>query len=114
MPEPPLEALSRRPDHALPRMREPRPDVQYSSLNRNDILFALFKHKWKILFCAVAGLVAAATVYFFYPPVYESQAKLLVRAGKIRVNGAVEERPGHKLHAGDRVQDAAGQEWVVS
>jgi uncharacterized protein involved in exopolysaccharide biosynthesis/Mrp family chromosome partitioning ATPase len=60
-------------------MREPRPDVQHSSLNRNDILFALFKHKWKILFCAVAGLVAAATVYFFYPPVYESQAKLLVR-----------------------------------
>jgi polysaccharide biosynthesis transport protein len=79
MPEPPLEAFSRRPDHTLPRMREPRPDVQHSSLNRNDILFALFKHKWKILFCAVAGLVAAATVYFFYPPVYESQAKLLVR-----------------------------------
>jgi uncharacterized protein involved in exopolysaccharide biosynthesis/Mrp family chromosome partitioning ATPase len=79
MPEPPLEALSRRPDHTLPRMREPRQDVQHSSLNRNDILFALFKHKWKILFCAAAGLVAAATVYFFYPPVYESQAKLLVR-----------------------------------
>jgi uncharacterized protein involved in exopolysaccharide biosynthesis/Mrp family chromosome partitioning ATPase len=79
MPEPPLEALSRRPDHALPRMREPQPDVQHSSLNRNDILFALFKHKWKIVFCAVAGLVAAATVFFFYPPVYESQAKLLVR-----------------------------------
>src|SRR5713101_1060875 len=79
MPEPPLEALSRRPDHTLPRMREPRPDVQHSSLNRNDILFALFKHKRKILVCAVAGLVAAATVYFFYPPVYESQAKLLVR-----------------------------------
>jgi uncharacterized protein involved in exopolysaccharide biosynthesis/Mrp family chromosome partitioning ATPase len=79
MPEPPLEALNRRPDHALPRMREPRPDLQHSSLNRNDILFALFKHKWKIVFCAVAGLVAAVTVFFFYPPVYESQAKLLVR-----------------------------------
>jgi polysaccharide biosynthesis transport protein len=79
MPEPPLEALSRRPDHSLPRMREPRPDIQHSSLNRNDILFALFKHKRKIVFCAVAGLVAAATAYFFYPPVYESQAKLLVR-----------------------------------
>jgi uncharacterized protein involved in exopolysaccharide biosynthesis/Mrp family chromosome partitioning ATPase len=60
-------------------MREPRPDIQHSSLNRNDILFALFKHKWKIVFCAVAGLVAAAMVYFFYPPVYASQAKLLVR-----------------------------------
>jgi len=79
MPEPPLEALSRRPDHSLPRMRELRPEVEQSSLNRNDILFALFKNKWKILVCAVAGWVAAATVYFFYPPVYESQAKLLVR-----------------------------------
>src|ERR1700726_2181172 len=79
MPEPPLEALSRRPDHSLPRMREPRPDVQHSSLNRNDILFALFKHKWKIVFCAVAGLVAAGTAYFFYPVVYASQAKVLVR-----------------------------------
>src|SRR5262249_34412884 len=29
------------------------------------------------------------------------QAKLLVRAGKVRVNGSREERPGHKLHAGD-------------
>jgi uncharacterized protein involved in exopolysaccharide biosynthesis/Mrp family chromosome partitioning ATPase len=73
-----MEAIGR-PDHTLPRMREPRPDVQHPSLNRHDILFALFKHKWKILLCAGAGLAAAATVYFFYPPVYASQAKLLVR-----------------------------------
>jgi len=29
--------------------------------------------------CAAAGVIAAAMVYFFYPPSYESQAKLLVR-----------------------------------
>jgi ribosome-associated protein len=41
------------------------------------------------------------------------QAKFLVRAGKVRVNGIVELRPGHKLHAGDRLGDDAGREWIV-
>jgi ribosome-associated protein len=41
------------------------------------------------------------------------QAKLLVRAGKVRVNGSVETRPGHKLHAGDRVGDESGREWII-
>ena len=41
------------------------------------------------------------------------QAKHFVRAGKVRVNGLAEERPGHKLHAGDRLDDGAGNEWVV-
>ncbi len=41
------------------------------------------------------------------------QAKFLVRAGKVRVNGQPDTRPGHKLHAGDRLSDAAGREWVI-
>lgn len=41
------------------------------------------------------------------------QAKALVRAGKVRVNGVVEERPGHKLHAGDRLANDAGHEWII-
>jgi ribosome-associated protein len=41
------------------------------------------------------------------------QAKLLVRSGKVRVNGAVLDRPGHKLHAGDRLADDAGREWMI-
>jgi hypothetical protein len=32
-----------------------------------------------IVILALLGLAAAAAVYFFYPPVYQSQAKLLVR-----------------------------------
>jgi uncharacterized protein involved in exopolysaccharide biosynthesis/Mrp family chromosome partitioning ATPase len=65
----------------LPRAREARPEAQahHSALNRNDFFLALFKHKKKIVFAAIAGLVVAAAVYFLYPPVYESQAKLLVR-----------------------------------
>lgn len=64
----------------LPRPRDPHPEVpHHAGLSRGDVLSALFKHKKKIVLCAILGLAAAAAVYFFYPPVYESQAKLLVR-----------------------------------
>ncbi len=45
----------------------------------HNVLSALFKHKKKILLVTVAGLLAAAAVHFLYPPVYESDAALLVR-----------------------------------
>lgn len=51
----------------------------HSGIRLSDILFALFKRKWTIILCALVGIVAAGAFYFFYPPVYESQAKLLVR-----------------------------------
>jgi uncharacterized protein involved in exopolysaccharide biosynthesis/Mrp family chromosome partitioning ATPase len=60
----------------MPDLRHEAPPA---SIGANDILFALFRHKGKVLLCAIAGFVAAAAVYFFYPAVYESQAKLLVR-----------------------------------
>jgi uncharacterized protein involved in exopolysaccharide biosynthesis/Mrp family chromosome partitioning ATPase len=56
-----------------------RETQQHSGMHLSDILFALFKRKWTILICAAVGIIAAAAFYFFYPPVYESQAKLLVR-----------------------------------
>ena len=56
--------------------REPQ---HHSGVKLGDILFALFKRKRTIMGCAVVGTLAAAMVYFFYPPSYESQAKLLVR-----------------------------------
>jgi uncharacterized protein involved in exopolysaccharide biosynthesis len=66
----PVEALS---------ISGSEPEGHRSGMTLNDILFILFKHKWKILLCTLAGLAAAAAVYFLLPPVYESQAKLLVR-----------------------------------
>ncbi len=51
----------------------------HSGLKLSDILFALFKRKWTIIVCATLGIAAAAALYRFYPPSYESQAKLLVR-----------------------------------
>src|SRR6266516_4489872 len=56
-----------------------RETQQHSGLNLSAILFVLFKRKLTIMVCAVVGIIAAAAVYFFYPPVYESDAKLLVR-----------------------------------
>ncbi|MBV8452018.1 MAG: hypothetical protein JOZ29_07045, partial [Deltaproteobacteria bacterium] len=39
----------------------------------------LLRHKWKIITFALAGLLISGAIYFFIPPIYESQAKLLVR-----------------------------------
>jgi uncharacterized protein involved in exopolysaccharide biosynthesis len=60
-------------------MSDFEPEANSSGLNFHDILFILFRHKWKILICTAAGLLAAAAIYFFLPPVYESEAKLFVR-----------------------------------
>src|SRR5213593_250518 len=56
--------------------REPQ---HHSGIHLSDILFAVFKRKWTIILCALLGSIAAAAFYFLYPPVYESDAKLLVR-----------------------------------
>jgi succinoglycan biosynthesis transport protein ExoP len=50
-----------------------------SGLNLYELLFILFRHKWKILLCAAAGLLAAAAIFLLLPPIYESEAKLFVR-----------------------------------
>jgi polysaccharide biosynthesis transport protein len=54
-------------------------EAPQSGLNFHDILFILFRHKWKILCCSVAGILAAGAVYLLLPPVYQSEAKLFVR-----------------------------------
>src|SRR5881396_963250 len=61
-------------------MAEIRREPQYhSGIHLSDILFALFKRKRTIILCALLGIIAAAGYYFLYPPVYESDARLLVR-----------------------------------
>jgi uncharacterized protein involved in exopolysaccharide biosynthesis/Mrp family chromosome partitioning ATPase len=70
-----IPAWQQPPSRQLPLPpQEPPP-----GLGRNDILFALFRHKKMILVLALLGFMAAAAVYFFYPPLYKSDAKLLVR-----------------------------------
>src|SRR6184192_659194 len=60
-------------------MPEHRTEPESSNFNLRNILFALFKWKRTILGLALFGIVVAAGVYFFYPAVYESDARLLVR-----------------------------------
>ena len=50
-----------------------------SGLGLHDILFMLFRHKWKILALTLGGLIAAGAFYLSVPAAYESEAKLLVR-----------------------------------
>lgn len=57
----------------------PESEEQRSGMSFNDVLFILFRHKWKVFVCSAIGILAAAGTYFFMPPLYESQAKLLVR-----------------------------------
>jgi succinoglycan biosynthesis transport protein ExoP len=48
-------------------------------MNLSDVLFILFRHKWKIIICTTLGILAAVGTYLFLPFQYESQAKLFVR-----------------------------------
>lgn len=53
--------------------------AQPPSLTLGDIYYVLFRHKWKIIGCAIIGLAAAFAVYTYDPPPYTSEAKLFVR-----------------------------------
>jgi polysaccharide biosynthesis transport protein len=46
----------------------------------SDIYFIIFRHKWKIIILAAAGIVAAVVFYLIQPaPFYRSEAELLVK-----------------------------------
>ena len=71
------EALHLAPVYGSAAEFEGRPEP--SGLGLHDILFMLFRHKWKVLVLTFVGLLTAAVVYLLTPPAYESEAKLLVR-----------------------------------
>jgi polysaccharide biosynthesis transport protein len=60
-------------------MPEHRTEPEHSNFNLSNILSAIFKWKRTILGFTLGGILAAASLYFFYPKVYESDARLLVR-----------------------------------
>jgi polysaccharide biosynthesis transport protein len=57
----------------------PKTPATAPSLSIGDIYYALFRHKWRILICAIAGFAAAAAVYRLNPAPYSSEAKLFIR-----------------------------------
>jgi uncharacterized protein involved in exopolysaccharide biosynthesis/Mrp family chromosome partitioning ATPase len=50
-----------------------------AGINFGDILYVLFKHKWKIIFFTTLALAGATAYYLKAPVPYVSEAKLLVR-----------------------------------
>jgi uncharacterized protein involved in exopolysaccharide biosynthesis/Mrp family chromosome partitioning ATPase len=60
-------------------MNNSRPIEPSTGISLGDIYFVLFRHKWKIILLSLAGFAAAAAVYFFEPPLYHSQAELLIK-----------------------------------
>lgn len=54
-------------------------ETKQHSMGINDVLYVLFKHKWKIVILGLIGLGLAVAAYLRIPTAYESEAKLLVR-----------------------------------
>jgi polysaccharide biosynthesis transport protein len=45
----------------------------------SDVMYTLFRHKWKIVLFSFLGVGAAAAAWFLKAPLFESEAKILVR-----------------------------------
>ena len=48
-------------------------------ISLGDIYYTVFRHKWKIVITSIMGILAAAAIYHVKAPLYESQAKLLIK-----------------------------------
>ncbi|MHB9009872.1 MAG: GumC family protein, partial [Limisphaerales bacterium] len=74
-----------------------------------DVYYTLFRHKWKIILCALLGFGAAAGLYYIPTPTYVSEARLLVRY-VVENRGFVGEGP----EASMRSPDARGENVINS
>ena len=52
---------------------------QAPSFTIGDIYYVLFRHKWKIILCSLTGILAAAAYYRYFPPPFQSEARLLIK-----------------------------------
>jgi|CZKI01.1.fsa_nt_gi uncharacterized protein involved in exopolysaccharide biosynthesis len=57
----------------------PPPLLPAPATSFHDILYVLFRHKWKIIICAALGFSAASAIYLKRPPPFQSEAKLFIR-----------------------------------
>lgn len=55
------------------------PEPAGSGISVTDVIYALFRHKWKIVIFSFLGVVAGGIVFYFKPPDYASQARLFVK-----------------------------------
>jgi succinoglycan biosynthesis transport protein ExoP len=54
-------------------------ELQAPGLNIHEVLRSFFKHKWKVIFFALAGLGGAAYVWFTHVTVFETRAKIYIK-----------------------------------
>lgn len=59
--------------------RPVQPQAHAAGFDLAELQYIFFRHKWKISLCFVAGLVVAAGIYIFNPPIYQSETKILIR-----------------------------------
>jgi polysaccharide biosynthesis transport protein len=55
------------------------PQQPGAAFSVSDVMYTLFRHKWKIVLFSFLGVGAAAAVWFVKAPLFESEAKILVR-----------------------------------
>jgi succinoglycan biosynthesis transport protein ExoP len=60
-------------------MNNSRPVETPAGISLGDIYYIVFRHKWKIILPILLGLLAAAGIYHFKPPPFQSQAELLIK-----------------------------------
>ena len=60
-------------------MNEQHPANPPPTIKPGDILYLIFRHKWKILIISGLGIIATFLVPFFAPRMYQSEAKLLIK-----------------------------------
>lgn len=60
-------------------MNNNRPNVPANGINLDALYFMVFRHKWKITLLSLAGMLAAAALYFWHPPQFQSEAELLIQ-----------------------------------
>ena len=94
--------------------RELQPQHHRPGIHASDILFALFRCKWTIVFCTLLGLAGAAAVFYRFPPAYQSQAKLLVRYvlernGVDPIDNTTKPNQGGRISKNDAILDAEVQ-----
>lgn len=85
-------------------MQKFQPQASAGAFGVQDVLFVLFKHKWMIALLSLLGFGAAAAVNFSRTPIYQSEAKLLVRYVLERASVDTFHDPGRpNIIAGDSV-----------
>ena len=60
-------------------MNSPAPRSDAPSLTLSEVYHVLFRRKFTILLCSLAGIGAAIALFFTSPPPYQSEAKLFIR-----------------------------------